>query len=1158
MLQITQWKTLLRGVNWTHRTIQSRCDHSVYKIVHLSFPECRLRSPSLATSISRPHPESTSQAFFSRDTTGALHTAFSFQYQQMRWKGRNDGNSYFAQPRKPTKKQRKKYHRLLQKQQVEREKHGKPGSKAGLRRQWEQREKQEFLESGRNATSNSLELAAKEEDTSYGWDDALLDDVIGNVNKATPTPQPAYLGHKHRFYYNAVVDQMDDYFQSLNQHANGATVESTALTTTDSSRASSTAVAAAAADLPTDEMISKALRAFRDKNGTRYKNPVGIIPALQHVLYDMQVPLHALGEYTFSTLLTCCRSPSEGRRVLQLIREQGQDVSSYCWTILCDLYAKAADVKGCVQVQQEMLHHGVSPTLPSYTSLIAACYRVSINGRVPHSVRAEASKIGWEKWQEMRIIGIEADAMAYGAILRLKAATGKAEDCINVLQEMERFSVNPTTLCFASALRGVARSHAIAIRYERGSSPRHRRREAITLHHGKLTRKIVIMAESAGIEPDDGYISALCLCAGAAGDLATAKAIYIASEILRTQKDLRRIGSDAHLARLRGESGADEVADEFRMFENPGTMNGRVPGLWDEDSTNALVDDSMSGNSILQASNFIANGEDWSAPPASEVTTQRKKYIPSFGEREYGKDNRVLSSILHACAHAVDPAGMGTIWQGRENNGYLCLNSLRLIAQPKLPEYSDNSIPGQTMTDNLRLKNEHRQDYREGKRESRKFAGIEIDENAGSTLDDIGGDTEYAKRFVTPDGRRRPEYRKTTPEELWRLKYGDDWDKELRAEDPKSSKTTTSTARDMKSIESSNATDLRLETGTTSVDTLNSMEARAVKTSKVPSPDMYFDYDSMRWKPKSEQSLSTSSTAVMPQAGPVDDNVKKDSGAAPSAEEEEMYFDSDTMRWKTRPRATKKESGKVMSSSTDSAEEEGELDLDSAGLYMDGDNKDESDADDEEQSPTDWKMEDFEDLKKSLQASDRKDDDFNENDEVDLSSDWEVDDEDEDQDELSSDWEVEDLDVEKLDDAISSASAKSGAPDADSTQKYRFDKDEEKWIPISKGETETGGDMTSGHSKPPTILTEFESKVATGELKSPALDPSLLAKKSSMKKVTEQTASGNLDVNSKEKVRVSCGIAFEYAVHIARYQCSKLPLLSSGSAHGNIKCSSIS
>lgn len=60
------------------------------------------------------------------------------------------------------------------------------------------------------------------------------------------------------------------------------------------------------------------------------------------------------------------------------------------------------------------------------------------------------------------------EVMAYGAILRLCAVRGQPERAIGLLEDMERFEVKPTTLCFTAALRAVARSHETAIRYERG------------------------------------------------------------------------------------------------------------------------------------------------------------------------------------------------------------------------------------------------------------------------------------------------------------------------------------------------------------------------------------------------------------------------------------------------------------------------------------------------------------------------------------------------------------------------------------------------------------------------------------------------------------------------------------------------------------------
>ena len=101
-------------------------------------------------------------------------------------------------------------------------------------------------------------------------------------------------------------------------------------------------------------------------------------------------------------------------------------------------------------------------------------------------------------------------------IIRLCSARGQPERAINLLEEMHRFDVKPTTLCFSSALRAVARSHEIGTRFERGWSQKQLRRESFTAHHGKMAREIVIMAENAEVEFDDGFVSALMLCAAAA------------------------------------------------------------------------------------------------------------------------------------------------------------------------------------------------------------------------------------------------------------------------------------------------------------------------------------------------------------------------------------------------------------------------------------------------------------------------------------------------------------------------------------------------------------------------------------------------------------------------------------------------------------------
>lgn len=819
----------------------------------------------------------------------------------MRWK-RKDGNKWHGKERTPTKKQRKKFHRHLQTIQAEKEdKHGKPGSKAGPRREWNQAAREDLLNNNDDEDDDGETLrlqSSSSNDDEYGMGDALLDDLIGNTVQAAADPQPApYTGHKHRKYFNAVADHMDDYrkYQQQQQQLllqQQQTLDHDHQTTTKSEQLELSSLMVPV-DLPSDDMIAKAVRAFRDKNGTRQR-PVGLIAALSHVIQDMGVPLSALNEYSYNALLTCCRSPAEARRIFQMMREQQHHgmstapITAYSWTILADIYAKAGDFEGCKTVQQEMLQAGVPPTLASYTSLLAACYKVCIDGgRVPHRVRAQAAAVGWQTWQEMRIVGIEPDVMAYGAVLRLQAALGQPEACLNLLEEMPRFHVAPTALCFASALRAVARSHATAIRYEKGASRRNRRREAIAAHHGKLARRVLIQAESAGVavHDDPGLVAALCLCAAAAGDAATAKAIYVASQICQQQQDsLRTIGSNRHLARLRGERATwpDDDASTLDLLprkQQEQEQQRQAHRLGGSASSVDLGSDYYDeGGELLESDRASDRGHI----AVSRRDDQRR--YPSYGEREYGKDTRVLSAILHACAQAVDMNGIGTIWQGRENKGYLCANSLRLIAAPKIPQYYDNSIPGQKITDNLTWSGEHTEGYREGKRKSRKFEGVDVDEEAGSTLDEL--DEMFSGIYLDEDGKLKAEYRKTTPSEIWLKKYGDDWDADDNREDQRQH----IVARSSPTQDHGAQPEAEFQA--------KSLPAKAEE----PKDEMYFDYDTMRWKtrPKLPESKVAENA-----------RFKKDANVVPSTAEpvdrssnneivEEMFFDNDTMRWKTR------------------------------------------------------------------------------------------------------------------------------------------------------------------------------------------------------------------------------------------------------------------
>ncbi|KAL3945506.1 MAG: hypothetical protein SGBAC_000405 [Bacillariaceae sp.] len=615
----------------------------------------------------------------------------------------------------------------MKKIQEEADRQRPPGSQAGPRRQWIKERKEQLLQAG-----SETELLDLDTEMEYGYEDALIEDIMGNTSHLTsqPTPQPVYMGNQYTKYFDAVSKKMRAFEAQ-------STSETELLDPFN------------IPELPSDKVVSKLLRAYRDANGTRSK-PIGIAMALQHLLADIGVPVIAFGEYSYTSLLTCSRTPKEARRIFKLMRDNQHPISAFSWSILVDIHAKMGDFEGCVEVIQEMAAEGVVPTQAAYTSLLAACYKICSDGRVAHSIRAEAGKVGWDHWQQMRIVGIEADAMAFGAIIRLCAARGQPERAINLLEEMQRFDVKPTTLCFSSALRAVAKSHEIGTRFENGWSQKQLRRESFAAHHGNMARQIVIMAESVEVEIDDGFTSALMLCAAAAGDSATAKAVFLASEV-RKMDNLRTIGGQSNLVQLEDGAGAPKES-----FEGAGE--------WDRESgdqTPATLDGKM-----------VAGSEANSG-------------IKSFGEREYGKDTRAISALLHSCAKAMNSNGVGTIWAGSENQGYLCENSLRLITTRWEPSYTNKSIPGESSTEiglsQLRRYDENLRDEEPQPGKRKKFRGLYIDDDAVLTTDDIDDYEEDSEATAFLD--RRPVSEADSPQKavMGKTDHGEKLEKAMGA-----------------------------------------------------------------------------------------------------------------------------------------------------------------------------------------------------------------------------------------------------------------------------------------------------------------------------------------------------------------------------------------
>ena len=190
-----------------------------------------------------------------------------------------------------------------------------------------------------------------------------------------------------------------------------------------------------------------------------------------------------------------------------------------------------------------------------------------------------------------------------------------------------------------------------------------RRREAVASYHRRLTRRIVVLAEQAEVRQDDGLCSALMLCAAAARDSSTARAVYLASRVCRLD----------HLHTCRGK-------------EHLGRLQGLIP---DDEKRRLLGQDPGGGGASALTGG--AGGSDLAPLSLEEGLVESHA---AYEHREYGQDTRPLAALLLAHSKAMEGKGLGSMWAGRYNCGYLCANSLRYMEAFNVPKKENMAIPG--------------------------------------------------------------------------------------------------------------------------------------------------------------------------------------------------------------------------------------------------------------------------------------------------------------------------------------------------------------------------------------------------------------------------------------------------------------------------------
>lgn len=119
----------------------------------------------------------------------------------------------------------------------------------------------------------------------------------------------------------------------------------------------------------------------------------------------------------------------------------------------------------------------------------------------------------------------------------------------------------------------------------------------------------------------------------------------------------------------------------------------RLQGLIPDDEKMRLLGGQVGNGDGASLSLFGFSGSS-NTPALRSVEDEFVEGHEAYEHREYGNDTRPIATLLLAHSKAMEAKGLGSMWAGRYNRGYLCPNSLRYIEAYNQPQYENMAIPG--------------------------------------------------------------------------------------------------------------------------------------------------------------------------------------------------------------------------------------------------------------------------------------------------------------------------------------------------------------------------------------------------------------------------------------------------------------------------------
>mmetsp|Transcript_2657 Transcript_2657/g.6586 ORF Transcript_2657/g.6586 Transcript_2657/m.6586 type:complete len:1003 (-) Transcript_2657:90-3098(-) len=176
------------------------------------------------------------------------------------------------------------------------------------------------------------------------------------------------------------------------------------------------------------------------------------------------LPNYVADRRTFNMLITVCAQAADlpsALKAASLLQEQGLSLDDSHYTNIMKAAAAAADADAAFKLYSEMRREGLKPSAMTITTLIDACAREIMQRSVyskDRRTKLVLTERAFQVFSDGLATGVKADVPMWNALLNVAGYSGKLDQALAVMENMQISGVRPNDRTFSTLIAACNRA----------------------------------------------------------------------------------------------------------------------------------------------------------------------------------------------------------------------------------------------------------------------------------------------------------------------------------------------------------------------------------------------------------------------------------------------------------------------------------------------------------------------------------------------------------------------------------------------------------------------------------------------------------------------------------------------------------------------------